>query len=599
MKLSSGTSRADVRLGPLILRPLILISVLALAALLRLGLLMVGGDDEEIREPEHGQQHRLGSWALDDRDGESRIIPLTNEDIGRWAVNDVESPVAPLPDKDSTARINNSQVNDDGATKEGESYNETTSNKITHSIRTDNRGSYWTESHSPRNQSINRDVRISFRLHDPDEVPYPRNFLSVHGYMCFGGSLPSSISERSVLNFTTTISTDLNILFIGDSISQQFAQGFYSSLLGEAYMGSHVITRSFINGQHFPSSGLHVCSSIVAPTRGGGASAYWRVLELMSNRTEAPWYVNCKKEKGWLLQDGKKLSRHRFPYPPIEAKNDLVKVNTSKNNGATTWYRTQLNYNESQQQLYQVGGFDCCVLRLQHGWMELHEITRERIVDEIELCNKVVGAKSVIISTLPLNNNILTVSDWESLININQIIRDIARTWNPPSPGNDGIQWVLVQEFGNFTNQILWWNAHHIGYNITIPDFTKNDGWEKKGAEFLLHRYQGIKSMKLAPSIPMVCAHHIEQPFSTKNKTAGQCFFNKISRDGMHWCIEALGSRFSANIACLLGCVYNGKEPQNTGELRKCEQECNDQFMSLIPVDQSWIGTNTTIFGKT
>ena len=132
-----------------------------------------------------------------------------------------------------------------------------------------------------------------------------------------------------------------------------------------------------------------------------------------------------------------------------------------------------------------------------------------------------------------------------------------------------------------------------------MPDFTQNDGWENQGAAFLLHRYQGIKSMRHAPSIPMVCAHPIEQPFSTKNETAGQCFFNKISRDGMHWCIETLGARYSASIACLLGCIYNnGKEQQNGMEVRKCEQECNDQFMSLVPVDEGWIGTNTTIYSK-
>jgi hypothetical protein len=102
----------------------------------------------------------------------------------------------------------------------------------------------------------------------------------------------------------------------------------------------------------------------------------------------------------------------------------------------------------------------------------------------------------------------------------------------------------------------------------------------------------------MAPSIPMVCAYHIEQPFSTQNETAGDCFFNRISRDGMHWCVETLEARYAASIACLLGCVYNGDEPQNIAELRQCEQECNDQFMSLIPVDDSWIGSNTTIFSK-
>ena len=131
-----------------------------------------------------------------------------------------------------------------------------------------------------------------------------------------------------------------------------------------------------------------------------------------------------------------------------------------------------------------------------------------------------------------------------------------------------------------------------------MPDFSKNNGWEKEGTGFLLHRYRGIKGMRFEPSIPMVCAYHIDEPFSTQNKTAGKCFFNRISRDGFHWCVESLGPRYSANIACLLGCVYNGKEPESDEQLRSCEQECNDQFMSLIPVDSSWIGNNTTLFSQ-
>lgn len=104
--------------------------------------------------------------------------------------------------------------------------------------------------------------------------------------------------------------------------------------------------------------------------------------------------------------------------------------------------------------------------------------------------------------------------------------------------------------------------------------------------------------MRHAPSIPMVCAFPIDPPFTTKNETAGDCFFNRVSRDGMHWCIESLGSRYSANIACLLGCVYNGEGPQNGQDLRQCEQECNEQFMSLVPVDESWLSTNATMFSK-
>ena len=79
------------------------------------------------------------------------------------------------------------------------------------------------------------------------------------------------------------------------------------------------------------------------------------------------------------------------------------------------------------------------------------------------------------------------------------------------------------------------------------------------------------------------------------------CIRNKISTDGIHWCIETLGPRYAASIACLLGCVYNGEgesATKNNDDVRTCERECNDQFMSLTPVDAGWVGSKTTIFSR-
>ena len=79
-------------------------------------------------------------------------------------------------------------------------------------------------------------------------------------------------------------------------------------------------------------------------------------------------------------------------------------------------------------------------------------------------------------------------------------------------------------------------------------------------------------------------------------------------------CGRCLGipSSFSrAATAYLLGCVYNGnggeKEEDNTKKkktdlidnvLRQCERECNEQFMSLFPVAERWIGSDTTLYAR-
>ena len=74
-------------------------------------------------------------------------------------------------------------------------------------------------------------VRISFMLHDPDDVPYPDTFSKAN-YKCSDRpSLPPSLAGRTVLNFTTTITSDLNVAFMGDSIGAQFAQAFDAASL--------------------------------------------------------------------------------------------------------------------------------------------------------------------------------------------------------------------------------------------------------------------------------------------------------------------------------------------------------------------------------
>ena len=47
-------------------------------------------------------------------------------------------------------------------------------------------------------------------------------------------------------------------------------------------------------------------------------------------------------------------------------------------------------------------------------------------------------------------------------------------------------------------------------------------------------------------------------------------------------CVNSLGPRFTASIACLLGCVYNGERGKDMAEIRRCEQACNDQFGTTL-----------------
>ena len=64
--------------------------------------------------------------------------------------------------------------------------------------------------------------------------------------------------------------------------------------------------------------------------------------------------------------------------------------------------------------------------------------------------------------------------------------------------------------------------------------------------------------------------------------------------------METLGPRFTASLACLLGCVFNGRLPGATpgdhARVQQCEQECNERFMSLARVEEHLVGLGMTMF---
>ena len=122
-------------------------------------------------------------------------------------------------------------------------------------------------------------------------------------------------------------------------------------------------------------------------------------------------------------------------------------------------------------------------------------------------------------------------------------------------------------------------------------------GYDVSTNDFFFERLKG-GTTSWPQSIPMVCANR------PRDDLDSECRRNKISPDGIHWCVETVGPRFTASVACLLGCAHNGRPPGTSGGgdgegLRECERECNERFMSLVPVQESWIGNGRTLFAST
>jgi len=421
---------------------------------------------------------------------------------------------------------------------------------------------------NPSNSSgPNGNGRIQFRLHNLSDMKVNPPGIYAPLPCENNADLTSTLAHKGVLDFKVSVSTDLNMIFIGDSIASQLAQAFDSTALEPHY---DYESKSIKGTFSYMSKAEHICVT-QSTIRGGGGTAYMR--------------------NNGILSSNSMMRIHQCKHGSAEWGTDLV----------TSFLD---NHHPVDEQPRRKGGrsFNAAILKIPAlGWIkDIRSVTKERIIEEIDLVGKYFGAETVIISTLTFSNNVQTLNDWVGIQRVNEMIRQIARTWKF-SPTNDlsSVRWILVQEFGNFTNQMIWTNAKHIGYDVDL-NFSVN-GWEGVNADFLLDRFEQVSKFSYSHSKPMVCA---ERP---NGINAQSCVYNKISPDGMHWCSPILGPRYSASVACLLGCVYNGelsylveRETYNimNESIRVCEDECNQRFMSLVPVESEWIDDGVTLYSR-
>lgn len=420
--------------------------------------------------------------------------------------------------------------------------------------------------------------RIAFRLHELDDMTInPTEIYDPGQNKCqHTAGLPAPLAQRGVLDFKVSISTDLKVLFIGDSIGSQLAQAFDAAVLEPAHDYRNLSIKSlfYYMPERFPHP--HICVSKSSPIRGGGVSAFMRHNYMLSS-SNLERYGKCGH--------GSKIWGLDVVYSLLETGH---RVNNTGHRVNSTDTR--------------VGGFNAAILKIPAlSWIKnIHSVTKEAIIEEVNLVAEHFGAEIVIISTLSFSNNVKTLGDWQGIQQVNEMIRQIAKQWAPSTTELNYPRWILVQELGAFTNEMIWTNAKHIGYNVSL-NFSI-EGWEGVDSEFLLDRFEKRSRFNWPPSKPMVCA---TKPNGTK---IGSCEQNKISPDGTHWCTPVVGPRYSASIACLLGCVYNeglsyvaGVESPNPNinmTIRICEEECNQRFMSLKPVNTEWIDAGETLYTR-
>jgi hypothetical protein len=327
-----------------------------------------------------------------------------------------------------------------------------------------------------------------------------------------------------LLDYSTQVTTDLNVIFMGDSISMQYGQAFEEAA-GASRQHRSVLRYSW--GRH---EGLHVA----APVRGGGVVAGWRITGIMSRDRENMELPNAKGG-GWKRSDAHNLTGHT--------------------------YDTQDDANATRT----VGSFDAMVLRIPHGWIPLEAITVPALHEAVAMAHELFGVSTMVVVTLPFANNVVTMKDLTLLQEKNDLLRDFVNGWNKTDA--IGVDNLLLLEFGNFADLLMEWNGRLMGMDTSNANYTMEN--------------LGSANRHFSQSIAQTCSQRV--PVGAKKFER-----NLFSVDGQHWCMNTMAGRFNAGTACLLGCAYNDETSSKSPLiLRECEKRCNDQFMSLEPVPSS------------
>jgi hypothetical protein len=373
--------------------------------------------------------------------------------------------------------------------------------------------------------------RISYTLHPQSTRPYNDTFNPYQRCPILKGKregLPAAMKNATgVLDFTTSVTTDLKILFMGDSVSLHYSQGF------EEAAGAQHAQRTVIRYAFRVHEGLHVS----APVRGGGVVAGWRITGLLRRKGENEPLPN-EKGGGWVREDVRNL--------------------------------TALTYNVTNDQGEEasktVGSFDAMVIRIPHGWIPLEEITAKVLNETVQLAHELFGVSVIVFVSMPFVNNVVTKKDLRMLKEKNDLLRDFVRSWQTDAAAG-GVKHLLLLEFGDFADSLMEWNARLMGYDTSV-------------ASYKMETLSCCPRRGYTQSIAQVCSARVL--IGTK-----KCVGNSITVEGTHWCMGTIGGRFFAGTSCLLACAYNDAPVDGstaTTNMRHCEKRCNDQFMSLEPV---------------
>lgn len=400
------------------------------------------------------------------------------------------------------------------------------------------------------------------------------NILKGHKYLHSFDSLPCDNNVRQAISpkftqsgafdFQVEISTSQRILYMGDSVGIQFSQSLQDAT-GAKPQDRKVLRFSW--GNH---EGIHIAS----PIRGGGAVAGWRITgmfreEMMNEYKSLPNYYGG----GWMNGDAKNLKRALAYMTEIKNQTDVSNPSCEIKKGVSTSFVQERIKIEKRGENCPEEKFDVIVHQFPFGWLKkptADKITFESIHEAVTLSKQQFGAKTIILQTIPVNNNVIDMI--EELETINNRIMNYTKTAQ-----KTGIESVLLLDLGQLSIEMFAHNAAAMRL-IPLGQDEIDQSMQSNTISEVLNPLLTHRTVCCNKDYGQIIAYTCSRNRQSTNRIK-DCFKTRYSRDGMHFCMDEVGGRINGGVACLLKCV----ETQNDSlpKINDCENRCNERFMSL------------------
>ena len=345
-------------------------------------------------------------------------------------------------------------------------------------------------------------------------------------YIANRSEFPSVFQGMLQSAFTPRVSTNMNMIVMGDSLGVQLSVLLQDAAATQALDSSN----RCILAQYPKEIGIRDIYS-VSKARGKGTIAQWRLFGMLrSSGLSAP--LPPTPGGGWRLSMVEQMK-------------------------SFAWNETSFTADDAAPSAKQLGSFDVMMFRIPQAWISLQAVNEESLLETVLLSAGLFGVKTIILVDMPLNK---LYTETSALAATNLRVRSFVDRWQARRSASPQVD-VFLLEMGALVTQAGAYNAMRLGYDANAINYIA----EQMPNDPLLYPRP-------------VATNCLERP--QINETTGTftdtCPLNMLFFDGLHVCMEAFGPRIVAGVGCIIQCAGKERDLHH-----QCEQDCNEKYMRL------------------